>query len=82
VADPDNVDAEFAVTIRTDLKGHGLGSILMHKLIDYCRQRGTRAIVGEALPDNMAMVKLARKLGFEVHQNRGDDTMHMRLPLH
>jgi acetyltransferase len=82
VADPDNVDAEFAVTIRTDLKGHGLGSILMHKLIDYCRQRGTRAIVGEALPDNMAMVKLARKLGFEVYQNRGDDTMHMRLPLH
>ncbi len=81
VADPDNVDAEFAVTIRSDLKGHGLGSILMHKLIDYCRQRGTRAIVGEALPDNMAMVKLARKLGFEVHQNRGDDTMHMRLPL-
>ena len=81
VADPDNIDAEFAVTVRSDLKGHGLGAILMQKLIDYCRRRGTRAIVGEALPENTRIVKLARKLGFAVTQHRGDDTVHMRLPL-
>ena len=81
VADPDNIDAEFAVTVRSDLKGHGLGAILMEKLIAYCRRRGTRAIVGEALPENTRIIKLARKLGFEVSQRRGDDTMHMRLPL-
>ena len=81
VADPDNIDAEFAVTVRSDLKGHGLGAILMQKLIDYCRRRGTRTIVGEALPENTRMAKLARKLGFAVTQHRGDDTVHMRLPL-
>ena len=81
VADPDNIHAEFAVTVRSDLKGHGLGRILMEKLIAYCRQRGTREIVGEALPQNTRVIRLVRKLGFEVTQNPADDTMHLRLPL-
>lgn len=66
VADPDNTSAEFAVTVRSDLKGHGLGRILMGKLIDYCRSRGTREIVGEVLPQNSRMIALVKKLGFEV----------------
>jgi acetyltransferase len=81
VADPDNQQAEFAVTVRSDLKGHGLGRILMEKIIAYCRQRGTREIVGEALPQNTRVIGLVRKLGFEVKQNPADDTMHLRLPL-
>jgi acetyltransferase len=81
VADPDNVQAEFAVTVRSDLKGHGLGQILMEKMIAYCRMRGTREIVGEALPQNTRVIRLVRKLGFEVAQNPADDTMHLRLPL-
>jgi acetyltransferase len=81
VADPDNINAEFAVTVRSDLKGHGLGRILMEKLIAYCRQRGTRAIVGEALPQNTRIVALVRKLGFEVTPNPAEDTVHLRLPL-
>jgi acetyltransferase len=66
VADPDNVSAEFAVTVRSDMKGMGLGKMLMRKLIDYCRSRGTREIVGEALPQNSRVIALARSLGFEV----------------
>ncbi len=81
VADPDNIEAEFAVTVRSDLKGHGLGQILMEKLIDYCRRRGTRDIVGEALPQNTRVIRLVKKLGFSVTQNPADDTMHLRLPL-
>jgi acetyltransferase len=81
VADPDNIEAEFAVTVRSDLKGHGLGAILMEKLIAYCRQRGTRAIVGEALPQNTRVIRLVQKLGFEVTRNPLDDTMQLRLPL-
>lgn len=81
VADPDNIEAEFAVTVRSDLKGRGLGTLLMEKLIDYCRRRGTREIVGEALPQNTRVIKLVRKLGFEVKPNPAEDTMHLRLPL-
>ncbi len=82
VADPDNIEAEFAVTVRSDLKGHGLGQLLMEKVIDYCRRRGTRAIVGEALPQNTRVLRLVRKLGFSVTESPAADTMQLRLPLH
>ncbi|MES2901242.1 MAG: bifunctional acetate--CoA ligase family protein/GNAT family N-acetyltransferase [Pseudomonadota bacterium] len=81
VADPDNVQAEFAVTVRSDLKGHGLGAILMEKLIAYCRARGTREIVGEAMPQNTRVIRLARRLGFDITPNPLEETVHMRLPL-
>ena len=65
-ADPDNVEAEFAIIVRSDLKGKGLGSALLMKLIDYCRQRGTQRLIGEAFADNDRMLKLARECGFRV----------------
>ncbi|WP_395407548.1 GNAT family N-acetyltransferase [Pseudoduganella sp. UC29_106] len=81
VADPDNVSAEFAVIVRSDLKGHGLGAILMEKLIRYCRSRGTRELVGDALPHNHRVLQLARRLGFTVTPNTASGTTRMRLPL-
>ena len=77
VADPDNIQAEFAVTVRSDLKGHGLGQLLMEKLIEYCRSRGTREIVGEALPQNTRVIRLVRKLGFTTTHNPVEDTVHL-----
>jgi len=65
-ADPDNVEAEFAIIVRSDIKGKGLGSALLMKLIDYCRQRGTQRLIGEAFADNDRMLKLARECGFRV----------------
>ena len=81
VADPDNVSAEFAVTVRSDLKGQGLGKILMQKLIDYCRARGTREIVGEVLPQNSRMIALVRKLGFTVSPSGEEGVRKLRLVL-
>jgi acetyltransferase len=63
--DPDNTRAEFAIIVRSDLKGQGLGYALLDKMIRYCRSRGVRAVVGQVLPDNRAMLDLAQSLGFE-----------------
>jgi acetyltransferase len=65
-ADPDNNAAEFAVLVRSDLKGHGLGTLLMRKLIRYCCERGTRELRGDVMADNTAMLNLAHSLGFRV----------------
>jgi acetyltransferase len=65
-ADPDNDVAEFAVLVRSDLKRQGLGTLLMRKLIRYCRERGTRQLRGDVLSDNIAMLHLAGALGFAV----------------
>jgi acetyltransferase len=82
VADPDNISAEFAVTVRSDLKGKGLGILLMNKLIAYCRARGTREIVGEALPQNAPVIGLVKKLGFTVRPlDEEEGVRKFRLPL-
>jgi acetyltransferase len=75
------VTAEFAVTVRSDLKGRGLGRKLMEKLIAYCRSRGTREIVGEALPQNTRVIRLVKGLGFEVTPAPEEGTMRLRLSL-
>ncbi len=81
IADPDNVNAEFAIIIRSDLKAQGLGQMLMNKLIDYFRKRGTDMLVGEALTENMGMLEMVRHLGFDVHTDLGIGTSKMTLKL-
>ncbi|UVW26850.1 bifunctional acetate--CoA ligase family protein/GNAT family N-acetyltransferase [Massilia sp. H6] len=81
VADPDNITAEFAVTVRSDLKGMGLGKMMMEKLIAYCRSRGTREIVGEALPQNSRITGMVKKLGFTVSSTGLEGMREMKLVL-
>jgi acetyltransferase len=81
VFDPDNIQGEFAVTVRSDLKGKGLGKLLMQKLIRHCRDRGAQEIVGETLSENRALLGLVKPLGFSAHRSRENDTYLLKLPL-
>jgi acetyltransferase len=79
-ADPDNESAEFAVLIRSDVKGHGLGSLLLEKMIRYCRGRCIRRIVGDVLATNERMLQLARAHGFHAeHAREGVVTVTLEL---
>ncbi len=82
VSDPDNFVAEIAIVVRSDFKGKGLGSVLLNKLIDYCRERGTKQIVGRVLPSNQRMLSLAEKSRFQLTQLPDDEAMEVRLTLH
>lgn len=65
VRDPDNVEGEFALLVRSDLKGQGLGRLLMQALLDYAASRGTQRIVGYVLRENRAMLSLMKAMGFD-----------------
>ena len=41
--------AEYAVLVRSDLKGKGLGWVLMQLIIEYARSEGLRTIEGQVL---------------------------------
>ncbi|MCC7485062.1 MAG: acetate--CoA ligase family protein [Burkholderiales bacterium] len=83
VTDPDNDNAEFAVLVRSDLKGGGLGRALLGKLIRYCRERGTRRLTGEVLAANARMLKLSAALGFVAESVPGDPgVVRVTLELH
>jgi acetyltransferase len=79
--DPDNTQAEFAMAVRSELKGIGLGARLLQKMIDYCRLQGTRTLMGCTMLENSGMANLARKLGFTVKFNRDDGLIDMKLDL-
>jgi acetyltransferase len=66
IADADNELAEFAILLRGDMVGMGLGPMLMRRIIDYARGRGIREIFGEVLTENRPMLKLCQALGFKV----------------
>lgn len=79
--DADNLRCEFAVMVDDRMKGEGLGLALMQKMIDYCRARGTMEMIGNVLPDNRPMLKLAEHLGFETKYNPEEEVMDLRLVL-
>jgi len=82
IADPDNIEAEFGIILRSDLKGQGLGRILMDRLIRYARERGTRRLVANVLRENTRMIELARASGFEFVAGAPDSETHtLRLAL-
>jgi GNAT superfamily N-acetyltransferase len=63
---------EYAVLVRSDLKGHGLGWLLMQTLIEYARAEGIRTIQGEVLAENTTMLRMCAELGFHVADNAGE----------
>jgi acetyltransferase len=81
VADADNTDAEFAILVRSDCKGRGIGRALLTRIVEYQRARGTRELHGEVLAHNHAMLALCRALGFRIGASR-DEVVEVRLVLH
>ena len=73
VADPDNISAEFGIVVRSDLKGSGLGSLLLDKLFNYLRQRGTQRVQALVLKENTRMLTMMRTMGFEADDAQPDD---------
>jgi len=73
--DPDLVRGEYGVIVRSDLKGHGLGWMLMQHLIRYARAEKVEEVTGLVLAENHTMLRMARELGFSIRAVEGDPTV-------
>jgi acetyltransferase len=60
----DEETAEFAILVRSRLKGHGVGWLLMQRVIDYAKEKGLRRVYGDVLAENAAMLQMCAELGF------------------
>ena len=74
-ADPDNRRAEYAVIVRSDVKGAGIGYVLMQAIIDYARKRGIAEMFGIVLRENERMLAMCRELGFQLRTVPDDPTV-------
>jgi len=78
ITDPEDVTADFAIMVRPDFKRRGLGSLLMEKIIRYCRDRGTAELVAPIIDTNLAMLALMKKLGFSCEDAPGEHRVIVR----
>ena len=64
IARAGNLEAEFGIVVRSDLKGQRLGEILMRRLAEHQREQGTHRLIGTVLAENTRMLDLALRMGF------------------
>jgi acetyltransferase len=69
--------AEYAVLVRCDFKGKGLGWILMQTIIEYARSEGLRTIEGQVLKDNVTMLQMCAELGFRIATDQSDPGINL-----
>jgi acetyltransferase len=65
----DGKSGEYAIIIRSDLKGHGLGWTLMHLIIEYARAKHMSDIHAQVLRENVGMLKMCAELGFAIEDD-------------
>lgn len=66
---------EYAILLKSNLKGRGLGWALMQLIIVYAKSEGLKCISGQVLQENTAMLDMCRELGFQVRTDVGDSDL-------
>ena len=78
----DGEGAEFAIVVQPDMKGRGVASALMRRLIEWGRSQAIPEIVGQVLADNAPMLAFMRHLGFSIGRIPGEsDVVEARMKL-
>jgi RimJ/RimL family protein N-acetyltransferase len=70
--DPNGKDAEFAILVRSRLKGHGLGWLMMKHMIAYAKTKGLQTVRGQVLAENSTMLTMCAELGFHIADDPGE----------
>lgn len=74
-ADPDHISGEYAILLRSNLKGQGLGWKLMKLMIEWAKADGLSAVKGEILRENRTMISMCEALGFSVKSSPDDESI-------
>jgi len=81
--DPGGDGGEFAILVRSHLKGHGLGWLMMKHMIAYAQEKGLQTVHGQVLAENTTMLQMCTELGFFVTDDPGERGVKVvTLPLH
>jgi RimJ/RimL family protein N-acetyltransferase len=73
--------AEVAFLVVDGYQGQGIGSALARHLTGLARRAGLQELMADVLPENAAMLKLFKRLGFRPAPKREPQVIHLVLPL-
>ena len=81
--DPGGDGGEFAILVRSQLKGHGLGWLMMKHMIAYAQEKGLETVHGQVLAENVTMLQMCAELGFHLAEDASERGVKVvTLPLH
>jgi acetyltransferase len=72
---------EFAIVLSDKVQRQGLGTRLLGLLVQVGKQEGLKKIFGEILPDNLGMLRVAKKVGFTARFDQFTEVMHAEINL-
>jgi acetyltransferase len=73
-------DMDFAVVVSDAFQGRGLGEALLRHTVAVARAEGMARVVGVIHPENTAMIRMCKKIGFTLSKPVGDEVhAEMRL---
>jgi acetyltransferase len=75
VGDAGDTSAEFALMVAAGRRREGIGATALRELRRAARARGLRWLHGSVLADNLPMLGLLRREGFQCTPHRGDATL-------
>src|SRR5580692_11021438 len=70
--DTSGESAEFAILVRSPLKDHGVGWLLMKRMIEYSKQKRLKTVRGQVLSENAAMLTMCAELGLHIADDPDD----------
>jgi len=76
-ADANHETGEYGILLRSDLKGLGLGWILMRLMIEWAKAEGLHEVEGQVLRENTTMLEMCRSLGFSIRIDPGDPELRV-----
>jgi RimJ/RimL family protein N-acetyltransferase len=75
-------NGEFAILLRSHLKGHGLGWLMMKHMIACAKAKGLKSVRGQVLDENSTMLTMCAELGFHSADDPDERGIrHVMLPL-
>jgi acetyltransferase len=79
ISKPCQSDTEFAVVVRDVWQGRGVGRVLLENLIVFARDRKIESMNGYVMGENIHMLSLVRKLGFQLSKLPGEDQYFVKI---
>ncbi|MGC9973173.1 MAG: bifunctional acetate--CoA ligase family protein/GNAT family N-acetyltransferase [Bryobacteraceae bacterium] len=73
--------AEFAAIVTDEYQGRGLGSELLRRMIEVAKDEKLGCITGDVLPDNVMMLRVCEKMGFQLTRSIEDPVVKVELDL-
>ncbi len=76
---PGSEKGEFAVVVRDEWQGIGVGAKLVAESLPAAKDLGIKQLWGIISPENRTMIAMANKLGFTVRKDRESDLYEMEM---